>query len=550
MNDLDQIKQLIELERFNDAASLAIYLKKSKETRRLFQQSKVVNEEKFDAFENLLLADAAEDFDVYCRFLDYRQPLNRNFYLDRRKYFKEIADAITQMYFPKPGKVEMDVLRIKLRTRSGKSEEFNRLPFWVQGNRPYGETLCCVGGGMLRDNIHAKRIAFIDEYWDRHVMVFPDAKVYDTNKKMAAVWFSKREYADISTVTVGGSIEGHVQATNLMILDDLVSSNEINSVHRLEEIYSSDIQNAIMRRYISGKIILIGTPIPTLTGIQEPLDRFYDNRVNAGFNCQEFVIPSLDENMESNYVYRDFNQLENGVPKKVFTTEDFMRERRAAYETKEPLEIATFETIYQMKPMERGERLFSSLKRFTELPSGRFKYVNWLDPADSGADYAVMMYGRIYDSEPEAIYIVDIFRSKKPLVRETNGGYLDDLFEFIKKNEIYKVEYESNMGGTLLGETLVEIAKEHDYRLTFEDTKQSKNKVQRITDISPRTLKVIRLYDVPPNTMYFDSVVALQSWSEKSKHDDDIDCLTSIVERFGEPEVKPNRYVRLGSPIF
>ena len=40
------------------------------------------------------------------------------------------------------------------------------------------------------------------------------------------------------------------------------------------------------------------------------------------------------------------------------------------------------------------------------------------------------------------------------------------------------------MGGSLLGETLVEIAKEHDYRLTFEHKKQSKNKVQRIKDTS------------------------------------------------------------------
>ena len=38
---------------------------------------------------------------------------------------------------------------------------------------------------------------------------------------------------------------------------------------------------------------------------------------------KEFVVPSLDENMESNYMYRDFNQLEDGVPKKVFTTRGF-----------------------------------------------------------------------------------------------------------------------------------------------------------------------------------------------------------------------------------
>ena len=62
------------------------------ETRELFSKENYISEEKKDAFENLLLADAREDLDIYNRFLDFRQPIARNLYLDRQKYLKPIND--------------------------------------------------------------------------------------------------------------------------------------------------------------------------------------------------------------------------------------------------------------------------------------------------------------------------------------------------------------------------------------------------------------------------------------------------------------------------
>ena len=91
-----------------------------------------------------------------------------------------------------------------------------------------------------------------------------------------------------------------------------------------------------------------------------------------------------------------------------------MRERRAAYETKEPLEIATFETIYQMKPMERGGTIVFILTKDSPIYQVEDSNTSTgLTPPIQVRTHAVMMYGRIYDSEPENIYIIDIFRSKK-----------------------------------------------------------------------------------------------------------------------------------------
>ena len=259
---MTNIKKLIKDKRYRDASALACYLNKTEETRELLSAVTDVTADVLEAFEDLLLYDAPNDFDCYCRYLDFRQPNMRNFYLDRRKYLKPLNDEITEMFIND----KYDVVRVKLRTRSGKSENTVREAYWVQGNFPIGETLYCVGGGKLKDDIYEKCIAFIDEYWERHCDVFPNSPAKSdikTSKENTAIWLRNGEYADISIVTVGGSIEGFVQCTNLLILDDLVASSEINSPARLESIFHSDIMNAIMRRYVDGKISIIGTPIPT-----------------------------------------------------------------------------------------------------------------------------------------------------------------------------------------------------------------------------------------------------------------------------------------------
>lgn len=534
---IKNIQNLINEERYQDASALAIHLELTFETRELFERDRNISNEKFDAYENLLLADAKDDFDCYNRFLDYRQPLRRNLYLDRRKYLKEIADEVTDMFSGKPNATQ--VLRVKLRTRSAKSEIFNRAANWVQAKQPNGETLYVVGGGNLRDNMYNKRIAFIDEYWERHLQVFPDMKVHKTSKEYASVWFSDREYADISTVTVGGSIEGWVQCTNMLILDDLVGSSEINSAKRLEDIYTNDILNAIMRRYISGPIIIIGTPIPTQTGVSDPSDAFYENRKKAGYVCKEIIVPYISGDNRSNYEYRDFNFK---PPKRIFTTEEALRERNAAYSDDNPLAKPTFDTVYQMKGMEVGERRFAKVKTFAETPSGKYREINILDPADAGEDKAAFVHCRIYDAEPESVYVHDIFYDGRPMDRAVNNGYLDDVVHFMIRNDIHLYTYEANMGGTLLGETIKEIGEELGWRFEYDEYKQTKNKTQRILDNAMGLLDVVKVRDVPHTEIYESAISELRMWTNKSKKDDFTDALTKAVEVFKNPEIKkPNQ---------
>lgn len=520
---------LVDNKRYRDAANYAVYTKKTYEARNIFGKDDDHNEEKFDAFELLLLADAKEDFDIYCRYVDYRQPISRNFYIDRRNYLKEINDAVTNMYFPKDGKESYDVLRIKLPTRTGKSEAFNRAAFWVQGNFPQGETLYCVGGGSLKDSIHAKREAFIDEYWERHTNVFPDSQVFKMNKKSSSVWFSNKEYADIATVTVGGSIEGYVQCTELLVLDDLVASNEINSVSRLNDIYENDILSAITRRIVGEpKIILIGTPIATQTGVKDPLDRYYEYKERGGSNCKEFIIPALNENEESNIVYRKFEN--ESKFKYIDTTEDLLKEKKTAYAGGNEVEIITFEVTRMMNPADFGDRRFAKVRTFTEVPDSLYRDVNVYDPADTGEDSAVMVHARIYDSEPKNIYIHDIFKDKRPLDRERNKGHIDDLIRFIIKNNIKSYQCENNLGGSVLISTLEEAAIDHNYDVVIEDYKQTKNKKQRIRDSASKVIESVLFRDIPESKSYKEAMEELRSWTETYKHDDVIDCVTRIVE--------------------
>lgn len=546
---LINIQNFVNENKFTEAAALAIHLGKSAQTRTLFAKSKVDNAEKYEAFEMLLLADAKEDFDIYCRYVDYRQPLARNFYLDRRKYSKEIADAVTNMYFPKVGMVSYGILRIKLPTRTGKSELFNRAAFWVQGNFPNGETLYCVGGGKLKDSIHTKREAFIDEYWDRHCDVFPNAKVEKISKGDTSVWFNKKEYADIATVTVGGSIEGFVQCSNLLVLDDLVASSEINSPNRLEEIYSSDILNAITRRIAgSPKVILIGTPITTQTGIEDPLDRYFAYRQRGDIKGKEFIIPALNENNESQISYRKFEDNETFEWQE--TTEKILSEQKAAYSGGNEIEIATYNTTRLMMPVDIGERRFANIKTYTEIPNSRYKDINVLDPADGGEDNAVLVHCRIYDSEPKRIYVHDIFMSKKNLDRHYNNGFLDEMVGFMMHNDIHHIHYESNLGGTMLGDTVSKICKERQWNFTFKDFKQTKNKVKRIQDNAMGVLEEVYVQDAPQSKNYIDALKELRSWTDKARHDDFTDAITKVIEIRRTDVITPNESYIPNTPLF
>ena len=332
------------------------------------------------------------------------------------------------------------------------------------------------------------------------------------------------------------------------MLDDLVASNEINSVKKLEDIFENDILNAITRRIVGEpKIILIGTPIPTQTGIKDPLDRYYDNRQMAGYKCVTVSIPSLDENNVSNYSYRKFKP--DGTYEWDFTTKQFLREKKGAYASGNEVVISTYETIMQMKEPNFGDKRFSGVKTFNELPQGKYREINVFDPADIGKDNAQFVHFRIYDSEPDAMYLVDTFRDSRPMDVVENGGYLNDLVDFMIKNDIHVFEYESNLGSNLLGNKIVEIGKAKDWRIEFTNYKQTKNKVQRILDSAMVVLEVVKVQDVPQNKMYEDSLIELRGWTEKSKHDDFVDAVTRAVEKFRLSKVK-NDYVRMRSPIF
>lgn len=534
---MNRIMKLMSQKRYQDAGALACYLGKTEETREALSRGNPT-EEKLLAYENLLLFDAPNDFDCYCRYLDFRQPNPRNFYLDRRKYLKPLNDIATKMFIDD----KYDVARVKMRTRSGKSADIIRLALWVQGNNPLGETLYCVGGGNLKTNIFEKLVEFIDEYWDRHCDIFPDSPKREDirmSKEFTSIWLRKSEYADISVVTVGGSIEGFVQCTNLLIMDDLVSSNEINSAARLTSIYQSDILNAIMRRYVSGKMVLIGTPVPTLTNVTDPLDAFYENRQKAEYNCIQYVLPTINDRYESNYAYRQWKN--NKDSKWVFTTEEMLKERHAAYNGKNAIEKAIFDTIYQMKPMAQGERRFSGMKEFEHLPDGRYREITVLDPADTGEDSAVCWYCRVYDKEPETIYAVDVFMDKRPMDRASNGGFLDDLVDFLIANGVHFILYESNMGGTLLGEMIKDICKARGWMFRFETYKQMKNKVQRIWNNATFTINKVRLRKHCNHRSYEIAKEEILAWSEKANHDDSIDCMTKVVEV--SEQSKPKRIV-------
>ena len=123
------------------------------------------------------------------------------------------------------------------------------------------------------------------------------------------------------------------------------------------------------------------------------------------------------------------------------------------------------------------------------MPDDKYREINILDPADKGADGAVMMNCRVYDSEPNNVYVLEIFHDRRPMDVETNGGYLNDLTRFMIHNEIQYFEYEENLGGTLLGNKLVDLCAEQGHSVSFNTYRQVKNKKERILDMALKNIR-------------------------------------------------------------
>jgi predicted phage terminase large subunit-like protein len=473
----------------------------------------------WDIYENLLLADAQEDFDCFCRFLDFgvNTPV-RQFYLPRRHYLKPVADALMRVESN-----ETEVLRVQLIKRSGKTElVLARYMSWHVGRNPFDDNLGCVGGATLANSLFRKVKTIWDEYGEQYLKVFPGMSITKMNNEDRILWVNREsEYGNITIVSIDGNFEGRVQATGILLIDDIVTNEVSKNKVLMAKQYEIDVLERLMGRRVSGNIVIVGTPVSP----HDALERLYIDMERAGSVCEKVSIPALNEKGESVYAFNKA-KLKNGkvVFERENTTEEFLKKKRIAENSHSPVVMASWLTTYMMNPTEAQGLVFPELQYWVTLPERFEREFAILDTKTRGSDYFVIFNMKVLNGIG---YVTDIFLDNGDMSNMTKR-----VVDFIEQKRIINFDIETNSAGALYSVDIKKELQMRGYNCRVEEHYQTRNKYDRIM-AAAQTITTEMFFDPNARGQYKQAIEQLQTYTADGKalNDDVADCAALASEK-------------------
>jgi len=459
------------------------------------------------------LFDAPHFFDSFCIYIEKDRPVNKQFYLPRRKQLKRCADGIQML---EEGKLH--TLAISLAPGVGKTTLAEFGLAWTCGRNPFLGNLIGSHNNSFLTGVYGEMLRIFDPVGEyRWSDVFPGLSVINTNAKdlMIGIGYDRADDMRFKTLQCGGSLgsqlAGRVRASNWLYLDDPVDGIETAmSRERLDKlwqtVYTDFFQRAIGDRV---KRLVIGTRWSLVDPIGR-LEEYYADDPGAMFIRE----PVLDENDESrfNYPY--------GLG---YSTEDLIK-------TRDMMDQPSWEAIYQQQPIEREGQLYApeELRRYFELPDKDPDAILAIcDTKEQGADYCVcpVFYQYGTDFYLDAI-ICD--NGKVEVVQERIAQLLVD-------RKVKQCRIESNRGGTIFAQNVEKRVKELGGMTSIQTRWTQSNKETRIQTNSALVKEHVLFKDesyYDKNREYREAMTQLTTYSMmgRNKHDDVPDCLAMFVD--------------------
>lgn len=479
-----------------------------------------------DVYKHCLLFDAREDFDAYCRYLEFNRPREKKFYEPRRPQLLPVAHALQRL---EGG--ELDLLTISLPPGVGKTTTAIFYLTWLAGKNPNEPMLAASHSNQFIRGVYDEILRITDangEYlWHD---VFPEVPLSGTNAKDCRIDFGNRKrFETIQLTSLNSQNAGLFRAVQLLYCDDLVPDIETAmSRDRMDKIWAQYYTDLRQRKQGGHERIFQPGDAEAFVSHECPelhiatrwsvhdclgrLEEMYGNDPRSAF----ITFPALDENDESNFNFP------YGIG---FTTEFYHAQR-------EIMDEASFKALYMNEPIEREGLLYPSqeLRRYFELPEeDPDAIVAVCDTKGKGSDYCFMPIAYQYGND---YYIVDcVCNNYAPGVVEPM------LVKKLLEHDAHMARFESNQAGGEIAAKTQRAISEKGGRTKITTKWTSANKETRILMAEPAVKAHFLFLD---DTMIRDAAhreyrtmlhqLCSYSLEGKNPHDDVPDGMAQLVE--------------------
>lgn len=464
-----------------------------------------------DIYWNAMLFDAPIDFDAYCIYIEKNRPVDKRFYLPRRKRLIDVVTALQDLEDDK-----LDLLGISLPPGAGKTTTALFYLTWLGGKHPDKPILSGSHSNAFLRGAYDECLRIMDPKGDYLFKdVFPDVQVIKTNAQdmMIDLGTDKKQgkrFATLEFSSVGSGNAGKVRAEQLLYCDDLVDGIEAamskERMDKLWQLYTTDLRQ---RKIGRAKELHIATRW-SLHDVIGRLESTYGEDERAKF----IVLPALDENDESNFDYGNSAG---------FTTKFY-------HEQRDIMDDASWRALYMGQPIEREGQLYNEdeLRRYFELPDREPDAIlSVCDTKDKGTDYCVMPIAYQYGND----YYIEaiICDNSNPETVETR------LVSALLHHKVHLSRFESNSAGGKVAEKVQREVKEKNGRTKITTKYTTANKETKIIVNSPFVKEKFLFKDnsvLKTDKEYRKALGMLCGYTMagKNKHDDVPDAFAMLAE--------------------
>ena len=414
----------------------------------------------YEIYEKSLRYASETQFGAFLIYNELDRPVEERFFQPRMRQLRPIVEALQEI-----ADGELDELFISQPPRTGKSTLVQLFLVWYAKTRPEKSNLYCSYAQGVAETFYDGCLEFLTDPTYRLHDMFPGNDLVYQNKQNGSLDIKRhKKYKSINCKSLYGQLNGSMDASGILIGDDLLSGiEEALNPETLGKCLMRVNNNLLSRAKQGCAKIFIATRWHPADPIGARLSMIESQPEYANLRYKVVNVPALNENDESNFDY------DYGVG---FDTEHYLK-LRAQFEAGD--DIASWSAQYQGEPYFREGLLYpeETLRRYYELPEGEPDAILAIcDTKDTGTDYAFLPVGYVYGKD---VYIDDcVCNNSLPEVTDALCA------EILVRKKVQMCRFESNSAGGRIADKVNEAVKAAGHRCHITKRFTTANKLTKI----------------------------------------------------------------------